>query len=168
MDDKIILRRTADVLNHASLFLEIDIKKYTFWHKLFKKPKKETLEIKRATLGTLINFSSVVVGIKKPIEQEQTIDAIVEQICYNGAKAVKAIAILLENTHKNPTLSIKKFIRKNFEPEDYKEVLLFLIKHNKIEDFMISIIFLKGMSLMKTEEIIAPPKTPFGEQLEAQ
>lgn len=168
MADKILLKRTAEVLNDAPLFIEIDVKNYTFWHKLFKQPKTKIFEVKRATLGTLINFSNALVDIEQPTEQTQTIQGIIGLICNNGAQAVKAIAILLENTHTNPTLSIQDFISENFTPEDYKTVLTFLIEHNKIEDFMISIIFLKGMSLMKTEEIIAPPKTQFGEQLEAQ
>lgn len=168
MADKILLRRTADVILDAPLFVEIDIKKYTFWHKLFRQSRVKKFEVRRATLGTLINFSKVALEVEQPTEASQTIDGIISLISESGEKSAHAMAILLDNTPNEPSGSTIDFIRDNFTVEDYKSVLMFLIEHNKIEDFMISIIFLRGMSLMKTEEIIAPPMTPFGERSEAQ
>ncbi len=169
MNEVDILKRTADVVTDRMIQVEVPIAKRSLIDKILKRPDTRVFDIRRACLGCLINFSGQVLAISG-VENlaEMNVAKIISAVASDGNTMVRCLAILIENTENEPSLELVRFIRRNLDLPDMKAVLVHLLNHSRFEDFMSSIILVKGMSLLKPEEMIAPEKIVSGAPLEEQ
>ncbi|RNL50767.1 hypothetical protein [Pedobacter jejuensis] len=156
MTEKQILKATADVVLNKVIEIQVDIIKPTFFQKI-KKQTEVKFKVRRASLSTLVFFSDNMLDLESETEKGQIkgISEQIKSICVDAKTAVKLIAILLLNTDEEPDSSIQTFLLKNLDTLDFYGLLMRLIEHSRLENFLNSIILLKGMSLLKTEEMIA-------------
>jgi len=156
MEEKQILKDISRAINDKHFDVEIDIVKPSFIQRL-RKEKVKLFSVRRACLSTLLTFGEIVLDFKTNYYKDATFTAsqMVEAVCTDARVAVKAIAILLLNTENKKNSSLERFLLKNLDSDDCRHILLRLIEHSKMENFISSIILVKGMSLLKTEEMIA-------------
>jgi hypothetical protein len=169
MNDEInVLKRTADVVTDRMAQIEIPVKKLSWFDKLLKRPEVRVFEVRRACFGAMINFSGRVLAIHN-VGNPKTISLhdLIKAIGADGDTMIACLAILIEDTSREPRAATVNFLRDNIDNVDARAILAFLMSHSRYEDFLSSIILVKGMSLMEPEEMIAPEKIfgqPLGEQ----
>jgi len=167
MNEIDLLKRTAHVVNDKYIDIEIDIIKPTILERVFHKTKR-VYTVRRACLATLISFSELALSLKTAYggPEDQSISEQLKAICTDALIAVKMIAMLLLDTDEEPSNKDVRFLLKNLDNDDYHKTLMILVDHSRIENFMNSIILVKGMSLLKTKEMIAFDNKISGESLE--
>lgn len=153
MNNTDILKKTDSVINNKWITISVDIRKQNWLDKLLEKSAVKEFRVIRASLGTLINFSSKTLDLTA--QDKVDFASIIKSICANGKLLAECIAILIEDTQYEPTEDFVDFLLTNIDAEDSKAILATLIEHSKVEDFMSSTILITGMSLLKTEELIA-------------
>ena len=168
MDEKEVLKKTADVVLNKFLDIEFDIVKPTK-EEFENNQTVKVFKVRRSCLDTLIFFSSLILDFKTDTATKEhgSFSDHLKAICDDGALAVRLIAILLLNTSELPDNKLEKWLLSNLDTDDYYKTLLILVAHSHLENFMNSIILTKGMSLLKTEEMIAFENTVSGTLLEA-
>lgn len=169
MNEIEILKQKASIINDKCINVEIDIVKPSFEEKLLNR-KTRTFLVRRACLATLIFFSDLALSLKTEYGDtgEKTIADQIKAICSDAKVAVRMIAILLLDIDQEPDAEITRFLLKNLDTDEFDRVLTILLDHSRVENFMSSIILIKGMSLLKTKEMIAFDNQISGELSEVQ
>lgn len=169
MNEIELLKRKAAIINDKCISVEVDIKKPTWLDKINKR-KTRAFSVPRACLATLIYFSELALSLKTEYGEssDKTIAEQLKAISSDAKLAVKMIAILLLDIDHEPDEDITRFLLKNMDTEEYDAVLTILLDHSRVENFMNSIILIKGMSLLKTKEMIAFDNQISGELSEEQ
>ena len=152
--DKISAKRISQVINEEPFVFEVDIKKRTWLQKLVKIKKTcQVFTVYPPTLGTMIKVSAEIEkiqGVKEMFEQKD-FASLLRYFSVNGEAVVNILALYIGNK-----IRLKSFIKDNITTTECSNLLMKLIEFSKLQDFLITIILTKGMSLTKTEEIIAP------------
>lgn len=169
MNEIELLKRKAAIINDKCIDVEIDIVKPSFSEKLTR-TKIRTFSVRRACLATLIFFSELALSLKTEYGEtgEKSIADQIRAICTDAKVAVKMIAILLLDLDQEPNEEITRFLLKNLDTDEFDRILTILLDHSRVENFMNSIILIKGMSLLKTKEMIAFDNQISGELSEEQ
>ncbi|WP_231464672.1 hypothetical protein [Pedobacter sp. Leaf132] len=155
MDEIQNLKRTGDVILNKTIDVEFDIVKPTLIEKIRNK-KVRVFKVRRACLDTLLLFSNLTLDIiTESSTEKKTLAEHLKAISCDVKLTVTLIAILLLNTNELPVKKLEKWLLRNLDNEDFYKTLVILVDHSRIENFLNSIILLKGMSLLKTEEMIA-------------
>ncbi|WP_131535456.1 hypothetical protein [Pedobacter nototheniae] len=169
MNEKDILRQVANVATNREIDIEIDIVKPSILDRL-RKRKSKVFKVRRSCLSTLLYLSELILELKTEIDtsEKNNVAKILKAFGDDAALTVKIIGVLILNTNQLPPYCLTKFLLKNLDAVEQKYLLYKLIDHNRLEDFLSSIILMKGMSLLKTEEMIASENEVLGKLSEEQ
>lgn len=151
-----MLKNKADLLLDRKTTIEIDIRKRTFIDRLLKRPTTKVFHVNRACLSTLIYFSKLTLDISKPEETfDKGLPELIQTLLNDMPLAIRIMALLIEDTDKEPSRRLVKFLGKNLDTLDQKALMIVLLGHSRIDAFMTTTILIRKMSLLKTEELIA-------------
>lgn len=154
MDNTNTLKLTSDVITDRFTEIEIDVTHPSFFDKILKRPAVRVFLVRRACLGALICFSKKVQTLTTH-DQNVSMATLVNSLPKDGRILAELIAILIADSENGPRKSLVRFLRRNLDVADAQQVLTHLLDHARIENFLHSIVFIKGMSLLKTNEMIA-------------
>jgi hypothetical protein len=154
--DKHILQHKVAALTEQPLTIDIDIRKRTLIDWLLRRPVKKEFEVRPTRLSTLIYFSDLTSRLTDPGEtQGKGLPALVASISNDGRLMFRILALLIEDTDKEPSKRLQKLLADNITITDAKILLMQLIEFSSITDFMSTTILIRKMSLLKTKELIA-------------
>ncbi|WP_316851158.1 hypothetical protein [Pedobacter agri] len=163
MNEKDILKKVANVVTNREIEIEIEIVKPSLIDRI-KKRKVKVFKVRRACLSTLLFLSNIILELKTNPDDSKTDKAsgVLKAIGDDAKLTVKIIGALLLNSDKSPGYFLEKFLLDNLDTLEQRYILYKLIDHSRLENFLSSIILMKGMSLLKTEEMIASENEALG------
>lgn len=169
MNEKDILEKVASVVTNREIDIEIEIVKPSIIDRI-KKRKVRVFKVRRACLSTLLFLSELILQLKtEPDDSDNdNTSSAIKAIGNDGRIAARIISILLLNTDKNPGYLFEKWLLDNLDTMEQRYLLFKLIDHSRLENFLSTIILMKGMSLLKTEEMIASENEALGKLSEEQ
>ena len=109
--------------------------------------------------GTLLRISKEVNDIKfnseEKLEGVNLIAKAFESALSDTQCLINVLALAITNSEKRPGEKLKKFLLENLTTAQMMKILMMVVNQLNVNDFLNSIILVKGMSLVKGE-IIAP------------
>jgi hypothetical protein len=125
------------------------------------KPKTEhQFVFKPIVLGNLIRISKILEEIDEVKENDinsgnDLLRLYHKYVSGHGEQIIDIVAIALTNTKKLPKESLKDLIRWNVDNIELLQLVRIISEQLSVQPFITTIISMKGMSLMKKEELIA-------------
>lgn len=164
------LKKESATLNEKKLSVEIDVLRRSWIDRILRRPAVRTFIVKQPPIGVLEEIGALVCDVAKydEMDNQNFMPMVFERLKSDTATMVNVMACLLE-CKAYPSNQIKFFIRNNVLPGDVVSLISRLFEFADIPSFLNTIILMKGMSLKKTEEIIASEnedKKTSGEQSE--
>lgn len=157
---KDILSSTTDTLLEKPVVLEIDRLTLTWWERIairFRLIKaKRIFVLKPATLGTMIRISKLVLKIDGNTYRDKTLlEGSYSAFEQHGHDLAQIVALALNNRKEEPSNKLIDFILNNLTGKELLSVCKLVLQQLDVASFMSTIISVRGMSLLNTEEIIA-------------
>lgn len=109
-------------------------------------PKSQTFQVRPITLGNMIRISSLLVAIDDDIAN--TIKKGFDSVTKYGDKIVEAVSIGLHNQKSEPPDYLKSFVANNLTAPELADVLAVILKQLHIQDFINSIVLIKGLNVL--------------------
>ena len=106
--------------------------------------------IKPLYLGTLLRISRIMVDMKLPeqVGRGDWMDQGVKLMAGQTEQLLDIVSLAIHNREGNPDKRIKKLLRENVTPVELLALVSYVINQMNVQDFMKSIISIKGMSLI--------------------
>jgi len=163
-EEKQILQQVSDATLQKPVTITVDIQPVNRYHALLQKwgilPKTKSFQLKPAVLGTLIKISGVLVSIDFVIpdgkdEHGNLLKANYDAIIKHGKSMATVVALAIENCNKEASPRLVKFIIRNFTTQEMFGVLSLVINKMDLQNFMSSIISIKGMNVLETKKNVS-------------
>lgn len=162
MTENEILSKAADVLVQSSVKIKVDvictglIEKYLI--KLGLRKKVREFEMKPLTYAKGIRITKLLIEINADIfkKTDNILSTALDAYANHGDKIAKCIAIAIGDGRMAPDKRLVKFFTENLTPKEGIGIANIIISQLDLSSFMTTIISMKGMSLMKQRETIAP------------
>ena len=149
--------KVNETLQERPIVFDITVDKPNIWHKLGLLPKKRTYTIyplplrPLALLSQEVNklvlkekeFEKLVNGKASILDEVKSTMPFIEQ---NYQPLIRAIGIAI--LHKEPSKKFLRFIGNNIDPKELHEITSLLIQKFDLSFFLLSISYLKGVSVM--------------------
>ncbi len=168
MDENKILEATVELVQEKPVVIPYTFEKLNFWQKIGVLPKKKNIIIPALTMGTLLKISGEILKFKGFDEYDgksTTIDVGTQMIYNNGEGVIRILALAIHNKKSDPPKGLENFIRDYLTPVEISQLFTVVTRQMNLMPFMTTIIAVKGMSLMKKEETIAPVSGEQSEEL---
>lgn len=147
------LKQTAEVILEEPTILQIDVKPTGRVHSLLQKynwlPRQRRFKIKPINTGTVIKISKIFVRIDTSIYKKVNLnDGNLQIMAMHGEDLARIIAYAIVNRERSPSKWLIKFILNNFSAKEVLAVLAIVLKQMDLENFMKSIISVKGINVL--------------------
>ncbi len=165
MDTKIqeTLSEVSDATLEKPFIITVDISPNSRLHKRLQDwgvlPKQRIFQLKPIYLGSMLKLSPLLLGIdltlpkvKQELEGGSYLVMSYEAIQNHAEKMAKIIAIAIQNNNEDPDKSLVKFILRNFTAKEIMRVLTLVIKQMDIENFISTIISVKGLNVLESSK----------------
>lgn len=158
MQEKKILSDVADTLLEEPKELSYDIKPKSWIHKTLQKwkwmPKKRTVQITGATLGTMIRISKLLLSIDvTPMPQDRLLDWSYEQIESGAPILARVVAAAIHNQKSQVPEKLVDEITDNFTAQELLTTSQIIIGQIDIMAFLTTIRSVRSASLLKETEL---------------
>jgi hypothetical protein len=101
-------------------------------------------------LGTLLRISRIMADMKLPeqIKRADWMDSGIDLMANETEHLLDIVSLAIHNREGTPDKKIKKLLRNNVTPVELLALVSYVINQMNVQDFMKSIISVKGMSLI--------------------
>jgi hypothetical protein len=152
-----VLKKVSDVTLEEPISITVDVKPMGWIHRRLQKwgviPKKRVFELKPITLGSLIRISKYLLEIDIRIpDRDSILDANYRALTEHGEKLAIVIALAIRNSKAPVDKNLVEFIKQNFTPKEILAVLGIVIRQMDITNFMSSIISVRGMNVLVSNQ----------------
>lgn len=157
------LTQVADTTLEKPFTVTVDLIHGGFVERFLQKwgirPKKRVFELKPITLGNLIRISKLLLQIDEDIlNTKKLLNSIYRSLDEHGDVIAEVVATALINTKVGPSKKDINLVRDEFTPLELKGVLSLVISRMNVSDFMHSIISIRGLNVLESEQKNEPKK----------
>lgn len=151
-----MLENVANTVTDEPVELSIDVLPQGWLHRLMLKfeiiKKKRVFKLRQITMGNLIRISRLILSVDKIdfTDQEKILEKAMESMAKSGDNISEIVAIAIYNQRASPPASLVKFVKSNFTASELKYVIAIVLKQMNVQDFIISIVSVKGAQILKT------------------
>lgn len=160
VDPKQVLSSAADVVLDSSPKVKIKeaspslFSRFLAWLKI--RPLVQEFSVKPLVMGNLIRISKLCLDIDFDIHSKSLQEANLQALAAHGEAVAQIVAIALTNKRAEPKRHFVNYLLRNLSAAEMLSICKIVVNQMDAKSFMISIISIKGMSLLKTGESIAP------------
>ncbi len=151
--------KVDQTLQEEPITFDVTVDRPSFLHKIGLKKKKRTFVIEPPPLRTLSMLSREIKKIKfeekdvKGLENANYLDLLKKSLPYlteeNYNSMVRTICIAI--THRKPSRWLMNFLGENMKPKELHQITALLIQRFDLSFFLLSIIYLKGISVYQED-----------------
>jgi hypothetical protein len=164
MDEKIIQEKVVSALLQEPVRIWVTIEHQNILHKLRILPRRKAYLVKPAVLATMVRISREILKLTdlSGVENEKIAAKLIENAESNVDALTNILSLAIHNRREYPSKRLKDFLMKNLTVTQMLQVIVMVVTQIDVQSFTTTITLIKGVSLLKTRELIA-----FGEQSEA-
>lgn len=159
VDPKQILSSAADVVLDSSPKVRIKEASPSLFSRFLAFLKIRSLErefaINPLVMGSLIRVSKICLDIDIDIHSANLQEANYQALVKHGKSMAQIVAIAFTNTEKEPSPRLVSYLIRNLTSSELRSICTTVVNQMDVKSFMISIISIKGMSLLKPGGTIA-------------
>ncbi|GAA4328574.1 hypothetical protein [Flaviaesturariibacter amylovorans] len=157
------LRDAAQAVVQDPITLTVDITPQGRFHALLQRlrlaPRKRTLCIRPATLGTLQRISALVLTIDQEALRKGMLSGSYELADKHAPTIARIIALAVTNRRALPSAGLERFILEQFSPGALVQTLGIVMHQLDIKSFTTAIVSIRGLNLLEKREETSP-ETP--------
>jgi hypothetical protein len=165
--DKIkVLSEVADTVLDEPVVLTVDVRPQSRLHALLMKwkllPEKKVFQVRPICMGSLIRISRLILSIDAgKVDFKNMLESNYRFVDQYAETAAQVIAIAITNSKQKPSGRLVKFILHNFSSSELLSTILIVVRQMGVQNFMSSIISLRGLSVL--EDAVSPEVSPTGQ-----
>ena len=161
MNEKIIQEKTVSAILQEPVRFWATIESPNILHKIGILKKKKAYWIKPPSLATVIRISREILKLTdiRGVSDTNIAAKIIEQAESNIDGLTNIICLAIHNRKELPEKKLKNFLIKNLTINQMLQIFVIIVSMLDVQSFTNTITLITGVSLLKTEELIA-----FGEQ----
>lgn len=157
------LNKVAETTLEQPMIITVDLIHGGWFQKLIQRlglrPKQRVFEVKPITLGNLIRISQILLKIDEHIlDQKNILPSIYQALSKHGSDLAEVVAIAVINTKAGPSQAVINMVREEFTPDELARTLSMIITRMNVSDFMQSIILIRGLNVLESEQKKEPKK----------
>lgn len=151
-----MLENVANTITDEPVELAVDIIPQGKIHAILQRigviSKKKVFRLRQITIGNLIRISRIVLSVDTIDfgNEDQILSSAVDSIAKSGDKVAELVAVAIHNKRSAPPKSLIDFVKANFTASELKAVVGIILKQMNVQDFIISIVSVKGIQILKT------------------
>ncbi len=156
------LTRTAETITSKAEGFEITIVPQNRLHAwLMRKgwrPAKKQYELKPIVIGNLFRISKLLLTVDpgKIFTGGNMLENSHRLVVEHTDTLIDILAIAIKNTQAEPDKGLKKLIRENLTAKEILTLLSMTLRQLDLQNFISSIISIRGLNVLETEEINSP------------
>ena len=153
------LQKVAETVLAEPVRVTVDIKPKNHWHRKAQAwgwmPKKKEFPITPICLATLLRISKILLTIDIRLHQDQhkLLNEIYQAIDRHAEKMAMIVALAIRNSDGPVDANLVAFILRNFTAKEIMTVLSVVVKQMDVSSFLSSIISIRGLNVLDTQEI---------------
>lgn len=153
------LSKTGDVLTQKPVKIEITVKPKNFLMRFFIRIKIvsniHVFELKPIVVGNMFRIASKVVQVPDDLLDKSVLHVLMNGVYDHLDKVIYIVACALQNDRNEPKESLLDLIRNEFTAKDLANVLQAVMLQMNAEDFINSIVLIKGLNVLNVPELDA-------------
>lgn len=155
MEENKILSATADTILEKPMRIDVEILQPRWWEKIAMKAglmkARRSFMIRPATLGNMIRISQLLLGVDVELYKTTSfLDASYQVIGAHAETMARVIATAVNNGKDTPSERLVRFFLHNLTAKELKTISAIAVKHMDVENFMISIVSIRGRNILET------------------
>jgi len=150
-EERKVSKEAVDTVLQEGIDFFVDVDRPGYLRRVGILPKSYKFEIYPLYLGTLAKISKIMVDME--FAEKVTADTFqttgIETMAKHTTDLLNVVALAIHNKESKPPKRISKILRKHATPTELLALITFVVTQMDVQDFMKSIISVKGMSLIK-------------------
>lgn len=159
MESTDILKRVSDTTLDKPDTIKVDVQPQGKLQEILQRfglmKKTRVFLLKPLYLGTLIRISQLVLSLEIKLPESGSSSNLLESnykaVSEHGHTLARIVAIAIQNTEKEPSDRMIRFIVNNFTSQELVGVLTLILLKMDLKNFMTSIISVRGLNVLVSQ-----------------